>query len=163
MPNLARLRVVVANLGEASLPPWWQTQFTTPVGLDFSTYNFVHSHVSAAINGAAVAARSIHDERIGRKGTRHLFRFDGGLERAVHRHILEADQGELEAMIRDRDSAMTVLAGLCRQRVDAPEGPVQIGILGKEEEDEAVAELAAHYLSGFESGRPVFPYFAQSK
>ena len=117
---LAQLRVLVAHLGETGSPPWWNTEFTTPAGLDFSQYNFTRSHVSAAVSGATVAARAMHDERIGRKGTRHLFRFDAGLERAVHREILEADQSELEKLVESAEMAMDNLRRLALQTVDAP-------------------------------------------
>ena len=160
---LAQLRVLVAHLGEMSRPAWWNSEFTTPAGLDFSRYNFTRSHVSAAVAGATVAARSMHDERIGRKGTRHLFRLDAGLERAIHREILEADQDELAGMIESADVALANLRSLAQQTVDAPDGPVQVGRLGEEERARAVVDLAAHYLSGFESGRVVLPYFAGSK
>jgi hypothetical protein len=161
--SLARLRVLLAYLGEASDPPWWSTSFTTAAGLDFSTYNFTRSPVSASIAGSVVAARKVHDDRIGRKGTRHLFRFDGGLERAVHREVLEADQEELAGLISSRETAMEGLERLATQTVDAPEGPIQVGRLGDEESESGVVELAAHYLSAFTSGRQVYPYFADRR
>ena len=157
---LSQLRVIVAHLGETSKSPWWTTNFTTEAGLDFSTYNFSHSHVSAAIAGATFAARKIHDDRIGRKDTRHLFRLDGGLERAMHREILEANQTDLVALIENWDVAIAALGRLATQTVDAPEGPTQIGRLGEEESESGAVELAAHYLSAFTSDRQVFPYFA---
>lgn len=158
--SLARLRVLVAHFGEAAIPSWWSTSFTSEAGLDFSTYNFARSQVSAAIAGATFAARKVHDDRIGRKGTRHLFRFDGGLERAVHREILEADQQQLAELIGSWDTAIVELERIATQTVDAPEGPIQIGKLGEEESESGAVELAAHYLSAFTSGRRVFPYFA---
>ena len=163
LTSLSRLRILVAHLGEVSQPQWWASAFTTEAGLDFSKYNFTRSHVSAAIAGATLAARAVHDDRIGRQSTRHLFRFDGGLERAVHRKILEADQDELAKLISSPDIAMEELRNLAKQTVEAPEGPVQVGRLGEEERERAVVDLAAHYLNGFESGRLVFPYFASAK
>jgi hypothetical protein len=165
MPNtelssLARLRVLVAYLGETATVPWWSTTFATEAGLDFATYNFTHSHVSGAIAGATLAARKVHDDRIGRKGTRHLFRFDGGLERAVHREILEADQRQLAGLIANRETAVAELELIATQTVVAPEGPIQIGRLGQEESESGAVELAAHYLSAVTLGRQVYPYFA---
>ena len=157
---LSALRVLVSHLGEVSSPKWWDSVFTTNAGLDFSKYTFTRSHVSAAIASAGVEARRVHDERIGRKGTRHLFRFDGGLERAIHREILEADQQYLNELIRSPETALDNLRALAEQTVDAPDGPVQIGRFGDEEQERAAVDLAAHYLSGFETGRLVFPYFA---
>ena len=157
---LAQLRVLVAYLGETVNPVWWGSQFTTEAGLDFSKINFPRCHVSAAVAGVTVVARRIHDDRIGRKGTRHLFRFAGGLERAIHREILEADQDALGRLIESKEEAMNALSGLAQQTVDAPEGPVQVGRLGDEERETAISDLAAHYLNGFNTGRRVFPYFA---
>lgn len=158
--KLSHLRVLVACLGEQSDPPWWRSGFTGDAGLDFARYNFVRSHASAAVSGAVVAARHVHDERIGRTGVRHLFRLDAGLERAVHREILEADQDELRVLIADPFAVADALRAFATQTVVAPEGPVQIGRLGEEEHEEAVVDLAAHYLSGFTTGRIVLPYFA---
>jgi hypothetical protein len=156
---LTQLRIAVAYLGESGPSPWWQSQFTSLAGLEFSQFNFSSTHVSAAIAGATLAARRIHDDRIGRKGTRHLFRFDPGLERAVHREILEADQQALARSIESRESALELLQTLAVQTVDAPEGPVQVGLLGEEDTDRAVVDLAAHYLCGFLKEYQVLPYF----
>lgn len=160
---LSGLRVVVAHLGEVQNPRWWASSFTTETGIDFASYNFTKSHVSAAVAGATVAARRVHDVRIGRKGTRHLFRLEGGLERAIHREILEADQSELHALVETPNGALDHLRRLATQTVEAPEGPVQIGRFGDEEKSQAIADLAAHYLSGFERGLVVLPYFSGAK
>lgn len=157
---LARLRVLVAHLGESTPQPWWPTQFTTYAGLEFAKQSFPRSWASAAINGASRAALEIHDERIGRTGTRHLFRFDGGLERQVHSEILHAEQKEVAALIADLDTAMANLNALVEQTVTVAPGPVQVGKLGQETAEDVVSDIAAHYLDGFEKGVLVFPYFA---
>ena len=157
---LAQLRILVAYLGETSTPPWWLTRFTTPAGVEFSRFNFSNTYVAAAISGTTLAARAVHDDRIGRKGTRHLFRFDAAMERVIHREILEANQTVLAELIKDRESALKRLLELARQTVDAPEGPVQVGWLGEEEKEHALSDLAAHYLCGFLKGYLVLPYFA---
>jgi hypothetical protein len=132
----------------------------TPAGLELSRFNFAGTFVSAAVSGATLAARRVHDDRIGRKSTRHLFRFDAGLERAIHREILESDQEALAKLIVSRETALNGLQALAVQTVDAPEGPVQVGWLGEEEKERAVADMAAHYLCGFRKGYLVLPYFA---
>ena len=163
LSKLALLRVIVAYLGEHAVPPWWASTFTHESGLDFSRYNFVRSHVSAAVAGAVVVARGVHDHRIGRRGIRHLFRFDAGLERAIHRQILEAERDQLAALIGNQNLALDQLGTLATQTVQAPEGPVQVGHLGEEEGEPALVDLAAHYLDGFENGKLVLPYFAGGK
>jgi len=158
--KLVELRIIIAYLGENSQPAWWSSQFTTPAGLEFSRFNFAETYVSASVSGVTQVARTIHDDRIGRKGTRHLFRFDAGLEREVHREILEADQKVLAELIESREVALGRLQELAGQTVDAPEGPIQVGWLGEEEKERAVTDMAAQYLCGFRKGCLVLPYFA---
>lgn len=158
---LAYLRVLVAYLGESAPQPWWHTQFLTEAGLDFFRGVFPKSSASAAVNGAVRAAQEVHDERIGRIGVRHLFRFDGGLERDLHREILHAPAEQIIALVTDRETALATLKKLVVQTVTAAPGPVQIGRLGQETAPDAVADLAAHYYDGFTNDRLIYPYFAE--
>lgn len=161
LSHLAILRIVVGHLGEVSEKPWWPTQFTTQAGLEFSRQNFPRTWASAAVNGAVRAAQTFHDARIGKQGTRHLFRFDGGLERQIHAEILHADQDAVASLIADREAALQALRELVVQSVSAPQGPIQVGTLADELRKEAIADIAAHYLDGFERGEVVLPYLAR--
>jgi hypothetical protein len=158
---LASLRILVACLGESASPSWWPTQFLTEAGLDFFRSVFPRTSASAAVNGAVRAAQEVHDERIGRIGVRHLFRFDGGLERDLHREILHAPPEQILSLVTDRDTALTALKRLVLQTVTAAPGPVQIGRLGQETSPDAVADMAAHYYDAFTGNRLVYPYFAE--
>jgi hypothetical protein len=158
---LASLRIVVAYLGESSSPPWWPTQFLTEAGLDFFRGVFPKTSAAAAVNGTVRAAQEVHDERIGRIGVRHLFRFDGGLERDLHREILHADPEQIMALMPDWETALAALKGLVVQTVNAAPGPVQIGRFGQETAPDAVTDLAAHYYDAFTNNRLVYPYFAE--
>ena len=160
LSELAKLRILVAHLGEHTNPPWWSTQFTTHAGLTFSRQNFPRTWASAAISGAVHAAQAVHDERIGKQGTRHLFRFAGGLEREIHSEILHGDQEEVAGLVTDSETALQNLRGLVRQTVSAAPGPVQVGKLGAEDDPDIVGDIAAHYLDAFERGEQVFPYLA---
>lgn len=161
LSQLAQLRILVACLGESGDAPWWPTQFTTAAGLEFLQGVFPKSWASAAIGGTVSAAREVHDERIGRSGTHHLFRFEGGLERDIHREILLADQDAIAGFISEREKALAALRGLARQTVAASPGPVQVGRLGRERCPDAVSDMAAHYLDAFSQGEPVYPYFGE--
>ncbi len=169
LSTLAALRVLVACLGESvgrtepARGGWWQTQFTTQAGLQFARQIFPRSWASGAVGGAARAAREIHDERIGRKGTRHLFRFDDGLERRIHHEILHADQSSVADLIQDKDTAMKYLESIVKQSVSAAPGPVQVGELGQELDGEIISDMAAHYFDAFNKKIEVFPYFAGSR
>ena len=163
LSQLAQLRILVAYLGESGDAPWWPTQFTTAAGFEFMQGVFSKSWASAAIGGTVSAAREVHDERIGRSGTHHLFRFDGGLERDIHREILLADQDAIAEFISDREKALDVLRGLVGQTVAASPGPVQVGQIGRERSSDAVSDMAAHYLDAFTRGVLVYPYFGEAR
>lgn len=158
---LSSLRIVVAHLGESGSPRWWPTQFLTEAGLDFFRGVFPKTSASAAVNGAVRAAQEVHDERIGKIGVRHLFRFDGGLERDLHREILHAPAEHILSLIVNREVALANLKKLVRQTVSAAPGPVQIGRFGQETAADAVADLAAHYYDAFTNDRIIYPYFAE--
>ncbi|MEX2442619.1 MAG: BrxE family protein [Alkalispirochaeta sp.] len=158
---LSTLRILVAYLGESSATPWWPTQFLTEAGLDFFRGVFPKTSVSAAVNGTVRAAQEVHDERIGRIGVRHLFRFDGGLERDLHREILHAPSDAIMALVANRETALERLKNLLLQTVSAAPGPVQIGRFGQETSPDAVSDMAAHYYDGFTNDRLIYPYFAE--
>lgn len=158
--SLSTLRVLVAHLAETASDPWWSTQFTTEAGLEFMRQSFPRTWAAAAVGGAVREAQGVHDQRIGKQGTRHLFRFDGGLERQIHAEILHADQDAVAALIHDRQASLSHLRSLVTQTVEAAPGPVQVGSLGDENSAATIADMAAHYLDGFERREPVFPYLA---
>lgn len=160
---LLTLRIIVVYLGESAPEPWWPTQFITEAGLDFFRGILPKTSVAAAVNGAVRAAQEVHDERIGRVAVRHLFRFDGGLERDLHRQILHAPEDRIRALVGDRHTALSALRNLVSQTVAAAPGPVQIGRLGQETAPDAVADLAAHYYDAFTNERLVYPYFAEAR
>lgn len=160
---LAQLRIITAYLGESAPQPWWPTQFLTEAGLDFFRGVFPKTSASAAVNGAGRAAQEVHDERIGRIGVRHLFRFDGGLERDLHREILHAPPEQIVVLVSDQETALTALKKLVVQTVSAAPGPVQIGRFGQETAPDAVADLAAHYYDAFTNERLIYPYFAEAR
>ncbi len=62
-------------------------------------------------------------------------------------------------MIANRETALETLRGLIDTALDAPEGPVQVGVESDITAARGVAETAKHYLSAFESGRVSLPYF----
>lgn len=157
---LATMRILVAYLGETAPQPWWPSEFTTEAGLEFSRQNFPRTWASAAVNGAVRDAQAFHDARIGKQGTRHLFRFDGGLEREIHGEILHADQDAVAHLISSRNAALEALRRLVTQTVSAPAGPIQVGERGGELCSEVIADIAAHYLDGFERDEVVLPYLA---
>ncbi len=75
MQQYAKLRALVAYLGESASPKWWDTAYLNDVGKKYLIINFPRTSLAAGVNGAGLAAKRLHDERIGRTRVYHLFRF----------------------------------------------------------------------------------------
>jgi hypothetical protein len=155
----ALLRLLVAYLGEKHAAGWWQTSCLDETGRQYLEMNFPRSALAAGVHAAGAAAQRLHDERIGRSRVFHLFRLPYRFEDRIHEHLLSTDQAALWALIRERETAMTELRKLVDTTLDAPEGPVQVGLESDIDSDRGVREVAKHYLSGVEKGRLCLPYF----
>jgi hypothetical protein len=66
----------------------------------------------------------------------------------------------LAALPRTQEKAAAMLGPLASDRVDALEGPVQVGNLRDMRTQRGAEELAKHYLSAIHKGSLVLPYFA---
>jgi hypothetical protein len=162
--SLCKLRLAVAFLGQRSEQHWWDTEFLSGMGLQLLAYNFPRHPLVAGFTSTCQAAKRVHDDRIGRRATYHLFRLPAERESEVHRIAAEDGGRWLAEMPLDRDGAMEVLRQVAVETVDAPEGPVQVGEFRDIHTIRGVEELAKHYLSAFERGVMTLPYFAvQSK
>jgi hypothetical protein len=158
--SLILLRFSVAVLGQRTQFGWWDCQFLDQAGLESLDYNFPKSPLAAGFTATCLAAKALHDERIGRTGVIHLFRLEPELEMLVQR-AASRDAGEmLRGLPLDRDSCMADLARLAGEEIDTPEGPVQIGLIPELATHRGIAEMAKHYQAGFRLGLRVFPYFA---
>jgi hypothetical protein len=157
---LVRLRLAVAVLGEERHAGWWRSHFLSEAGLDSLEYNFPRSPLTAGFTATCLAAKRLHDERIGRTGVTHLFRLDPDLEIRVQRTASLDSGALLKGFSLDRESAMEELALLAGDEIDSPEGPVQVGLLDEAATDRGLAEMARHYHAGFRLGLRVYPYFA---
>lgn len=154
------LRALVGYLGEKSQCNWWDTNFLSPVGLQFLAINFPRSSFVAGITSVSEAARRFHDSRIGKGGVYHLFRLPLSIEETLHNHLMELDSSGLIPDIKDQGAALSKLKTLIDSTVDASEGPVQIGIEKQIQKKDAIVELAKHYLDAFSNGKQVLPYFS---
>jgi len=157
--DLLALRVIVGYLGEAHMYAWWDSNFLSETGLSYLSYNFPRTTLVAGVNGATKAAKMVHDKRIGRAQVRHLFRLGNAVDKLLHEALMQQSQDELRAKIGSKEQAMKSLKALATRTVDAPEGSVQIGKTKDITTSDAVIELAAHYLSGFEQEQMVLPFF----
>ena len=151
--KLDRLRWLVALLGSKKNAAWWDCSFMDETGIKFLANPFPRSAATAALHATTEAAQRIHDAALGKIGCYHLFR----LPLTIEDRLLDvAESGELLS----QDAALAELASLADAAINAPEGPVQIGVQKRILTETSVQELAAHYHSAFSKGIRCFPYFS---
>jgi len=161
--SLTLMRFSVTVLGQRAHGGWWDCQFLDEAGLESLDYNFPKAPLAAGFTATCLAAKALHDERIGRTGVIHLFRLEPELEMLVQRATARDAGQMLRELPMDRDASMAALTRLAGDEIDTPEGPVQIGLLPDLASPRGIAEMAKHYQAGFRLGLRVFPYFAASK
>lgn len=158
--DLVRLRYAVCALGQNSGSSWWKCDLLSQAGLESLEYNFSRNPFGAGFAATCMAAKRLHDERIGKTGVIHLFRLDPGLE-----ILLEQSKSSDFALIRgllgaDHGTLLEELGRLGGIEIDSPQGPVQVGTLEEVSTANGLAQLARHYHAAFRLGIQVFPYFA---
>lgn len=156
---LARLRALVAYLGEADQFGWWRTSFLSATGRRFLAYNFPRTVLSAGVTAASHAARQLHDHGIATSGAHHLFRLPHELEVRVHDYLVGDGRAELPPLIDDREAAMQALASLGEGESKAGVGPLRIASTARVTHRPSLRKIAAAYAAAFGTADPVFPYF----
>lgn len=158
--QLVLLRLSVAVLGQKGHGGWWDCTFLDAAELESLDYNFPKAPLAASFTATCLAAKRLHDERIGRTGVTHLFRLEPDLEMLIQRTATKDAGQMLCGILLNPESSMAELARLAGEEIDSPEGPVQVGLLAHAGTQQGVAELARHYHAGFRLGIRVYPYFA---
>lgn len=159
--QIARLRLLVCLLGQRGAHAWWDTSFLTESGLETLEYNFPRAPKAAAFTATVLAAKTLHDERIGRTGVTHLFRLEPEIEMLVHRTAVDEKAGPLSSLLeKTPPTLLGDLEEMAGGAIDCPEGPVQVGMPEDVHSKKGLSRLAAHYHAGFRVGLRVFPYFA---
>jgi hypothetical protein len=85
--RFATVRLAVGYLGQAGSSDWWSSSFLSSNGLAVAQYNFPRGAGYAALNATGAAAKRLHDERIGKRRSVHLFRFALADEVLIQRTI----------------------------------------------------------------------------
>lgn len=155
----AKLRLIVGFLGEKEQLGWWDTAFLSATGIKYCEINFPRSAIAAAGTSVTEAARRLHDSRVGKGGVFHLFRLPPAVEESVHRRMMQIDAEEIAPIIATKELALKALEDLCVERIDVPEGPVQVGSMKTILHASSVEEVAKHYLDAFSTNKMTFPYF----
>lgn len=161
--KLLILRLAVAYLGQRTADKWWDSDLLSEAGLESLDYNFSRAPLVAAFTATCMAAKRLHDDRIGRTGVTHLFRLDPDLEILVQRAGTAEAGFALKSHPLDVDRMIAELTALAGEEIDSPEGPVQIGTLEHASTEWGIAELARHYHAAFRMKHRIFPYFAAKR
>jgi len=161
--RFALVRFTVAYLGQSGQANWWPTTFLDDTGLAFTTYNFARAPLVAATTATVAAAKRLHDDRIGRTHTVHLFRLPLECENAIHRAASRNRGDLLRTVPRRRESLMEFLDQTATEVIEAPAGPIQVGELGSAFTEPGLRGIAKHYAAAFRQGVVCLPYFGTGK
>ena len=157
--QLAKVRLVVAYLGEAKQSGWWDCNFLDATGLRFMETTFPRTAPIAALRSSTEAACLVHDKAMGRVGTFHLFRLPPALEDHLEHCLEQLDWQEAVQLISSPQRSLETLNTIADCSIKAPEGPIQVGAANKIMTATSIKELAAHYASAFQDSIHCFPYF----
>jgi hypothetical protein len=163
IPDLIRLRLLVAYLGEKKQADWWDCSFLDSTGRSYLERPFPRTAFHAALRSATAAASAVHDGAIGRNGAYHLFRLPVEREEMLDIKIASVSPDGLLPLIASREAALTALAGLASGTVPAATGPIQIGLEKQLGAAATVGGIAAHYLAALKADTKAYPYFAKEK
>jgi len=152
--QLSQLRWLVAFLGSKKNAAWWDCSFMDETGVKFMANCFPRTALAAAAESTTEAAQRVHDSALGRIGCYHLFRLPVQIEERLH------ETNTPERPLPSKDAALEELASMADASIDAPEGPVQMGLEKKLLTTTSLRELAAHYHSAFSKGIRCYPYFS---
>ena len=157
--QLAKVRLVVAYLGEAKQSGWWDCNFLDATGLRFMETTFPRTAPLAALRACTEAACLVHDKAMGRVGTFHLFRLPPALEDHLEHCLEQLDWQDAVQLISSPHRSLETLNTIADCSIKAPEGPIQVGVAKKIMTATSIKELAAHYASAFQDSIRCFPYF----
>jgi hypothetical protein len=149
------LRTCVAFLGEKEQRNWWRSSFLSRSGEAFIAPIFPKTNLLARINGASAAAQLVHDEHIGIGDVFHLFRLPENFEQDINQ-LLKGDTsfGDYFSSEEVAFTKIKILAGSEQLHGVGP------SLLNQGQMDQIVVkQMAAVYLSGFNKGQAVYPYF----
>ena len=161
--SLARLRLLVAVLGEAAHAKWWRTEFVTAAGLRFLDRLYPRTSCVAALRGTSIAARNLHDSSIGRGGVYHLFRlpgpFEAQLDVLARRGFFDQGLRELNSSVDASDPLVAQIDSLASGELPGTEpGPQRIGSVRDLHGGALLGKWAGAYLHAFRKEYRVFPY-----
>mgnify|MGYP001252747492 FL=1 len=154
---IVKLRLSIGYLGEREQFGWWSSSFFTRGSDAFLSPLFGRTQILAQCNGVTQAAGIVHDERIGVGNVYHLFRLPEDLEQNIHNALLRL---EPRGFSQDRGSALEGLRRNSPHPTPTGIGPTKVGNARSLHDPKSWLIVSGLYLSAFENGVEIYPYFA---
>lgn len=160
-----RLRMIIGFLGEKRQAGWWQSDFWSPSASVFLSPIFPRTLLLAQCEGAAAAARAVHDERIGTGHVYHLFRLPEAIEQMIHQSLQHPDViGSIGALVSDRAAAEKYLADhFSTSDEETFVGPTLVGNSNGLADPKTFRKIGSAYLSGLRRDVLVLPYLKEAE
>ena len=156
--RIISLRTVIAYLGEKNQKNWWDTSFINKTAFTFLEINFPRTYYQAGVISAWEAAKRIHDERVGKVKTYHLFRLSPSVELIVTQTLKTYNFEDIISKMTDFEAAQKQLEFESDLSVESNEGPINIASDIKSKSN--LEKVAGYYLKAFQNNIMVFPYFS---
>ena len=157
LKTYARLRYLVAFLGEKEQFNWWPTSLLSNTGARYHAMLFPRtSELSTTISVTEVASK-VHDEFLGKNRSFHLFRLPTDTEEQLHAYY-KRTKPTIEGL--DKDSALKELAEIAEGEETKAEGPVQVAERKQINRTKSITAVAAFYLAAFKGDLKCYPYFS---
>ena len=154
IPDILKLRIFVAFMGEKEQLGWWPSSFLSRSGEAFLAPAFPKTAALARLNGSNGAARLVHDKYIGTGNVYHLFRLPENIEQAIS-ELLISDASVFD-LITSEETARTGLKALAAGGNAQGAGPL---LLEGEIDEVMVGLMADAYLHGIQAREQVYPYY----
>lgn len=126
-------------------------------------HNFPRSPQVAGFTATSLAAKLVHDDRIGRTGVHHLFRLEPDLETMLAKRVAAGGPQLFGSMPKSAQELLGMLGHIALEEIDSPPGPVQVGHRGGASTGGGIQQMAAHYQAAFRGRTQIFPYFAATR
>lgn len=165
LTTIARLRILVACLGETTDPAWWKTSFFSEQSEVFLGPIFPRSQWAARTNAVSECAARIHDAHIGvSQRVFHLFRLPEFAEQAISENLTGGKSSEtISKLINTGSAALDKLRIHAGNSPRTKPGPARICDIDSLLTGRAAGAIAAAYVHAAENSYQVFPYFSEAK
>jgi len=159
--KVLQLRMVVGFLGERAQYNWWPTAFFESSSHIFLKPIYTKTSILAQYHGVVEAARRLHDEHLN-VGSYNLFRLPEEIEHSLHILVSNNAQNNFTFhSLQSKANALEFLVSMAASHITTSEGPSLVSKIKDFDSTKALEKTAGTYITAFEQGVKVYPYFAR--